>query len=231
MTDSSTSKTTFLNIFDIFVDAQSVVARLDHQSSWLYPLILISAGTFLTGLANMPTLARVVENSLPLGIPEEQVKQTMESILKYQKIGVYLIPFGLLLKWLGSAALLFLSCVTLNINAGFKHLFALISQCGLITFLQELTICLIMRVKGRSIQTVNDLSPQLGLDLLFTNLGKPLMLILNYFSIFNISYIFILTVSLAYLGGCSRSRAFFATLPICLLPLVFGLGMLLFQID
>ncbi len=228
---TSSAKTTFLNIFDIFVDFKSVVARLDHRSSWLFPLILISIGTFLIGTANLTTLARVIENSLPVGMPEEQIEQAMESILKYQKVGLYLAPFGIALKWFCSAGLLYLSCVMLDINVRFKCLFALISQCGFITFLQDLTVFLIIRMKGAAVQTISDLSPYLGLDLLFTGLSKPMMLALNYFSIFNICYIVVLTATVATLGKCSKSKAFLAAIPIWILPLIFGLAVMLLKGD
>jgi hypothetical protein len=224
-------KSTFLNLIDVFVDSKSVVDRLDHASSWLYPLILISAGTFIMSAANLPLLAKVIENSLPAGLPDEQVQRTMESVLKYRKIGVYLAPLILGLKWFCSAGLLFLSCVLLDIRVNFKRLFALVSQCGLITFLQDLTIFLIIRIDRDSIQTIDDLSPRLGLDLIFTGFDKSIMLALSYFSFFTICYIVVLTIMVATSGKCSIAKAFLATIPNWLLPLIFGLVVLLLKGD
>jgi hypothetical protein len=225
----SNAKPMFISIFDIITDPQGVATRLDRKASWLYPLVVVSVGTFLIGVASLPVLTRILENSLPLGIPEEQARQTMQSILRYQKIGMFLIPLGLILKWLSAATLLLVSCLMLNINVGLKPLFALISQCSYITFLQELTAFLVIRIKGESVRSINDLSPQLGLDLFFTNLDKPLMFMLSYFSVFNIFYILALTVTLANLGKCSRLKAFIATIPNWVLPLIFGMGMLLLE--
>lgn len=228
-TNSSTDQTTVLNLFDILLDHKSVLSRLNHRSSWLYPLILISLGSILIGLSNIPLFTRVVENSLPLGMPEVQIKQTSASIIRYQWVGIFVSPIGILLKWLGSAFLLSLSCIMLDLQADFRRLFALISQCGMITFLQEVITFIIIRVRGESIRTVEDLSPQMGLDILFTDLNKPLMLILNYFSVFTIVYITVLTLMLAKLSRSSKLKAFAATIPNWILPLCLGLGLLLFQ--
>ena len=181
------------------------------------------------GLSNSQLIARVIENSLPTGLPEDQARQALDSFLRYQKIGICLSPLGIALKWLFMAALLFLPCVILDIRVSFRNLFALIAQCSFITFLQELTIFLIISLRGDSVETVSDLSPKIGLDLLITNLGKPLMLILNYFSVFNICYILVLTIGLSIIGKCSKPRAFVAAIPSWLLPLIIGLGTLLFN--
>ncbi len=228
MADNTFTRTTLSNLFDIILDPRSVVDRLSHSSSWLYPLIIIGVGTFFLGLASLPLLARVIENSLPPGIQEEQARQTLESFLLYQKIGLYLSPVWVALKCLTLTALLLLSCLMLDMKTNFKKLFALVSQCGLITFLQQFTILLIIKIRGESVQTASDLNPRLGLDLFFQNLGKPLMLVLNYFSLFNICYIAVLTIALSSLCNCSKFKAFVATIPTWLLPLGFSLGMLYF---
>ncbi len=215
------------NIFNIVTDPKGVVDRLNQRSSWLFPLAVVGAGTFLIGMANSHLLVRVVENSLPIGLPEEQAKQTLDSVLRYQKLGVYFSPLGIAIKWLALSALLFLSCIILDIKVKYKKLFALVSQCGYIIFIQDLMVFLIIRLKGDSVQSVNDLSPQLGLDLFLSDLSKPLMLILNYFSFINIIYIILLTIMLSILGKCSKVRAFAATIPIWLLPLIFSLVLLL----
>lgn len=183
----------------------------------------------LIGFINLPLLGRVIGSNLPPGIPEEEIKRTIESILRYQRIGVYLTPVGVLLKWLCLSASLFMSCILLDLKADFKHLFGLVSQCGLITFLQELANFLIIRARGGLIRTIDDLSPRLGLDLILTGLGKPLMLTLNYFSIFNLWHIVILTFGVASLCHCTKLRAFVATIPTWLLPLAFALSLLPFR--
>ncbi len=228
-TDSSDNQTTLLNLFDILLDHKSVLGRLSHSSSWLYPFTLISLGSILIGIPNLPLFTRVVENSLPVGMPEEQITKSLESIIRYQWIAICLSPIGILLKWLGSAALLSLSCTMLDMKAGFRHLFSLVSQCGLISFLQEVVTFIVIRVRGESIKTVEDLSPQMGLDILFTNLNRPQTMVLNYFSVFTIVYITILTLMLAKISKSSKLKAFVATIPNWILPLCFGLGLLLFQ--
>ncbi len=225
----ASAQTTLINLCDIVLDPKSVVDRLSHRSAWLYPYLITVTGTIVIGAASQPLLNKVIEAGLPLGIPDDQARQAIDSIVRYRRVGLYLCPLGIPLKWLASTALLFISCLMLDIRVAFKDLFALISQCGLIILFQELILFVIAGLKGDQVRTVEDLSPKIGLDLLFSTSSRPVLLALNYFSIFNLAYILILTITLAKLGRCSTIRAFLATMPNWLLPLGFGLGLLIFK--
>ncbi len=221
-------KTTLLNLFDIIVDPAGVAERLADRRTWLYPLLLIAAGSLLMGIYNLPLLQHVAEQNLPAGLSEEQVQETLASVIRTQKIGLFLSPLGLPLKWLLGAALLFMSCVLLDIRVKYQSLFALLAQCGLITFIQDVTVFLIIRLRAEKVETIADLSPRLGLDLVFTNLGPTWMMVLNYFSVFTVAYILALTLALSVTGNCTKGKAFLATIPNWLLPLCIGIGFSLF---
>lgn len=222
---TQTSAISFFNLLDILLDPGSVVQRLNSNAPWLYPLLIIGLGGIALGLANLPIMTRIIEGSLPAGLPDEQVQQTMRNFLAYQKAGVMLTPLVVMLKWSFLAAILWMSCVILDLRVSFKHLFALLAQCSLLLFLQDLTIYTIIRLKGDEVQTAADLMPRLGLDLLITGLSKSAMAVISYFSVFNIWYIIILTLALSSLGQCSKRRAFLATIPIWVLPLCLTVGL------
>jgi Yip1 domain len=215
-------------LIDIFIDPRSSSQRLNARSAWLLPLIAIGIAGTILGFANLPILARVLEQNLPAGLSEEQAHQTVTNILFYQKIGYAFFPLITFIKWALLSSLLFLSCVLLDIKVSFKRLFALIAQCALLMLLQDLSVHLIIRLKGSEVGTIAELMPKLGLDLLLDLLGQnfdnTVMTIIGYFSIFNIWYIVVLFLSISYLGGCSKVKAFIACIPVWFLPLCFVVG-------
>jgi hypothetical protein len=118
--------------------------------------------------------------------------------------------------------------VLLDIRVAFKQLFTLIAQCALLMLAQDLIVHLIIRIRGDEVETIADLIPKLGLDLVLSGfgqtLGKTFMTILGYFSIFNVWYIVVLFVSISYLGKCSKGKAFLATFPVWFFPLCLAIG-------
>ena len=76
-------------------------------------------------------------------------------------------------------------------------------------------------MKGEDIQSVQELQPPFGLDIFFSGLKGPLLAILNFFSIFQIWYILILGLALAYMAKTSKGKAFAAITPALLVQLVF----------
>lgn len=219
------SSLSFFNLFDILLDPERAARRVHRNAAWLFPLLIVGLGGVALGLANLPLQARLIEANLPAGLSPEQIGNTMRSVLSYQKVGVFLTPLALLLKWALLAWVLFMSCVLMGIRASFKDLFALLAQCSLLMFLQDLTVSIIIRLKGEQLQSVADLTPRLGLDLVLTGLSKPMTALIGYFSVFNIWYIVALTLALSCLGVCSRRKALLAVTPVWLLPLCFLVGL------
>jgi Yip1 domain len=224
-TRTQTTEISFFKLFDILLDPESAAQRLNHKAAWLYPLLIVGLGGIALGLANLPLLTRLIEASLPTGLTNEQIEHTLRNARTYQRIGIFFTPVMLLFKWAILAWILFMSCVLADIKVSFKHLFALLAQCSLLLFLQDLTIYIIIRLKGDQAQSIADMTPRLGLDLILTGLSKPMAALVGYFSVFNIWYIVALTLALSFLGGCSKMKAFIAIIPTWLLPLCLVVGL------
>jgi hypothetical protein len=80
-------------------------------------------------------------------------------------------------------------------------------------------------MKGDEIQTLEELQPSFGLGLfIHEGVGKTMMAVLNYFSIFMIWYIVILGLALACLTGSSKGKGFAASAPSWLLGLLIVVG-------
>ncbi|MCI0660935.1 MAG: YIP1 family protein [Acidobacteria bacterium] len=216
-------------LVEIYIDPQSASQRLNTPTAWLVPLTVVGITGIVLGFANLPTLTNVLERSLPAGLSPEQVDQTLTNFILYQKIGYVLLPLITLIKWSFLSSLLFMSCVLLDIKVTFKQLFALIAQCAVLMLLQDLVAHLIVSLRRAEAETVADLVPKLGLDLFLSGfshtLGKTLMTVIGYFSIFNIWYIVVLFLSISYLGRCSKPKAFIACIPVWFLPLCLAVGL------
>src|SRR5262245_246051 len=219
---------TFELLFEVLIDPKSAASRLNKVSSWLLPWTVVGIVGILLGIETLPILIRVLEGNLPVGLSEDQAHQMITNIIFYQKIGYALLPLITVIKWMVLSSLLFLSCVLLDIKVSFKQLFTLIAQCAVLMLLQDLTTHLIIRLRGTQVETIADLLPKLGLDLILFSFGltldKTLMTIFGYFSIFNIWYIVVLFLSIAYLGRCSKAKAFIACIPVWFLPLCLAIG-------
>lgn len=210
-----------LGLVDLLVDPQSAMKRLAGGWTWLWSFFIIGSGAIVLGFAMLPIMLHLVEQNLPLGMSQEQIQESLRMALTYQRIGIMISPVALLLKWALTAGVLFLACVLSDIRTTFRVLFGLVAHCSLITFLQDLTVYAIIKLKGTEVQRLTDLSPGLGLDLLLRGYSKPVMAALSYFSVFTVWYIVIIGVSLSVLTGCSKRRAFVAISPVWLFP--FGL--------
>lgn len=210
---------------NIFVDPASSVKQVENKYAWLWPLLLTAIGTVIVSYASLSTSLQIVERTLLPGLPPEEIQGPLGTLISYYRISAVLSPLLLVLKCLLSAGILYMACIILDVRATFRNLFTLLAQCSLIMLLQILTAYLIIRVKGADVQTFRDLSPALGLDLLIATHKPWLMAAVSYLSIFNIWYVLVLSLGLAYLSGCSKKRAFVATIPVWLLPLLLSVGL------
>lgn len=212
-------------LIDIFIDPESAAKRLHAWGAWVWPLLAVGIGGVVIGFNLLPVTMKVVERSLPPGYPPEQVPEMLANIVKYQRIGILVGAVVMPLKWLFTAGLIYMCCMLLNVNAKLKALFALVAQCSLIMLLQSVTAFFIIMLKGDNVQTVNDLSPGLGLDLLVRPESLPLMTLISYFTVFNLWHLIIIGLGLHYLSGCSKKRAFAATAIVWVLPLIVSVGL------
>ncbi len=107
-------------------------------------------------------------------------------------------------------------------NVRFRDMFSLLSACGLILALQGIATIVVLRVRENEIQSMAELQPAFGLDIFVGDgLGKPLLAVLNFFSIFEVWYLIVATVGVAALARCSKAKALIAITPVWLVPLLF----------
>jgi hypothetical protein len=91
----------------------------------------------------------------------------------------------------------------------------------LILSLQTVAAYIVLRAKGDEITSTEQLTPPFGLDIFLQDIHGALFALLNFFSIFEVWYLVVLTFALAHLAKTTKGKAFFAITPAWLLTLVF----------
>jgi hypothetical protein len=154
------------------------------------------------------------------GIPPERMETARNMAHSISQVGIAFTPIFVV----GVLALLaWLVTVTgsiVGLRAKFHDVFSLMAACSLISSLQVIATYIVVRTKGDEIQSPEQLMAPFGADIFLQDIHGPLLALVNFFSIFEIWYIVILGLSLAYLTGSSKGKAFAAITPAWLIPLL-----------
>ena len=159
---------------------------------------------------------KMAERNMP---PEqaEKAKSMTHAMAKYSapvtpifRIGIIAL-MALLIKALYAA---------MNVRPRFRDVFSLLAACSLIPLIEAIATYIVIRSKGDEITTAEQLAPPFGLDLFLPGAKGVLFAIVHFFSIFEIWYLVVLVIGLAYLTHSSRSKAMLAITPAWLLPLL-----------
>lgn len=210
-----------VGMLNVFVDPAGAAKRIPAPLSWLWPVIALIIIYVVFGSLMLPYALALVDLRLSQqNASPEQVERAKNITHVVTQFSVALTPaivigIILLIAWLvtamGSMA---------GLRAKFRDLFSLLAACSLIPALQYIATYIVIRAKGDEITSQEQLTPPFGLDIFFQNVHGALLALLNYFSIFQIWYLIVLTIGLAYLGKSSKGKALFAITPAWLLPLV-----------
>jgi hypothetical protein len=220
----------FLAMLEIFIDPAGAVRRIDRSAPWLAPILVIAIGAVVVSYLLMPVTLQVMSMNPPGNIPREQFQRSLGMIEKGLWIGVIASPVLVALKMLILAGILKLMATLGGLEVVFKKLFSFVSNAGMIILLEGLATFAVIKARGDEIQTMEEMMPALGLDLLIRGqFSKAVEAGLHFFSIFEIWYIVVLVVGLAALAKCSKSKAFLLTLPVWLVPMLFMMVAAMFR--
>jgi hypothetical protein len=210
----------FIGMLNAFVDPKATAQRVPAPLSWLWPVIALSIIYLVVGYLTVPyalTLAdaRMAQQNMT---PEqmERARNIAHVITQFTipATPLFVIGFGALFAWLVG-----LVGSMLGMRAKFRDVFSLMAACSLIPALQAIANYVVIRAKGDEITSQEQLMPPFGLDIFFQDVHGPLLVILNYFSIFQIWYLIVLTFGLAYLTKSTKGKSFAAITPAWLVPL------------
>jgi hypothetical protein len=223
-----------VGMLNAFVDPAGLAKRVPAPLSWLWPVITLSIIYLVFGYLMLPYTLAVVDLRINQQIsqqntPVEQAERarsithavTHFSFVATPVIVILLLAlFAWLVSALGSMA---------GLRAKFRDIFSLMAACALIPALQYIATYIVVHAKGDEITSQEQLTPPFGLDIFLQNIHGALFGLVNFFSIFEIWYLVVLTFALAYLGKVSKGKAFFAISPAWVIPLVLRMVTAMFQ--
>ena len=171
---------------------------------------------YTMGLIDVRINQQISQQNTPRNRPSAR-ERVAHAIYQFYPLAipVIVILFILFFAWLVSAM-----GSMAGMRTKFRDVFSLMAACSLIPALQAIATYIVLRAKGDEITSQDQLTPPFGLDIFLQNIHGALLGLVNFFSIFEIWYLIVLTLALAYLGKSSKGKAFFAITPAWVLPLV-----------
>jgi len=219
-----------LGMFNVFVDPDATARLIPYGWSWIPPLALSSIVIAFTSWLNIPIALEVMQRNPPANMSTEQVARALPMISLTQKIAAAASPLIMTAILAIFAALLSAASVVLNIRSRYRDNFSLLAHAGLIGVLQQLAGFLVIRLKAGEIQSIQELRPSFGFDLLLAEGSNRLLQgVLSYFSIFTVWYIVMLALTFANLTGISKGKAFVATAPVWILSMALAVAGMFFS--
>ena len=214
-----------VGMLNVFVDPKETAKRVPAPLSWLWPIITLTIIYVVSGYLMLPYIMNLIDVRINQQIsqqnsPVEQAERgraVAHAIYQFYPlfVPVIVVVFILFFAWLVSAM-----ASMAGLRTKFRDIFALLSACSLIPALQSIATYVVLHTKGDEITSQDQLTPPFGLDIFLQNVHGALLGLLNFFSIFEIWYLVVLTLGLAYLAKSSKGKAFFAITPAWVLPLV-----------
>ena len=224
----------FIGMLNVFVDPKTTAKDVPAPLSWLWPLITLTIIYIVTGYLMLPYIMNLIDVRINQQISQqntpveqaERARTVAHAIYQFYPLAipVIVVVFILFFGWLVSAM-----ASMAGLRTKFRDVFSLMAACSLIPALQSIATYIVLRAKGDEITSQDQLTPPFGLDIFLQNIHGGLLGLVNFFSIFQIWYLVVLTLALAYLGKSTKGKAFFAITPAWLLPLVIRVIQGMFQ--
>ena len=218
----------FTGMFNAFVDPAALAKRARAGFFWLWPVITLCVIYLVTGYLMRPYTMQLVDASIAQrmaaqNIPVERMETARNVAHTFSTVGLVATPIFVigvlaLLAWLVSV-----TGSMVGLRAKFRDIFSVMAACSLISSLQYVATYIVVRAKGDEIQSAEQFMAPFGIDLFAQDVHGALLALMNFFSIFEIWYLIMLTLSLAYLAGTSKGKAFAAITPAWVLPLILSM--------
>jgi membrane protein, antimicrobial resistance system len=223
-----------VGMFNIFIDPKAAARRIPAPLAWLWPLITLTAIYVVFGYLMLPYIMTLIDLRINQQVTQqntpleqaERARNVAHMIYQFYPLMApfFTILFVLLVAWLISA----MGSIA-GLRAKFRDVFTLVMACSLIPALQAAASYIVLHAKGDEITSQDQLTPPFGLDIFLQNIHGALLALVNFFSIFEIWYLIVLTVGLAALAKSSKGKAFFAITPAWILPLILKVVQGMFQ--
>ncbi len=213
-------------MLNAFVDPKGLARAVPAKLFWLWPVISLAVIYGVFGYLMLPYTMQLIDSRMAQqfaqqGVPPERAERAQQIAHMFAQFTFVVTPVIVILMTIVMAWLVSVTGSVVGLKAKFRNVFSLMAACSLITALQTVAVYVVVRTKGDEIQSPEQMTPPFGVDIFLQNIHGPLLALVNFFSIFEIWYLIILTLALAALAKSSVGKAFFALTPAWLLPLLF----------
>ena len=214
-----------VGMLNAFVDPMGLAKRVKAKLFWLWPLITICIIYIVVGYLMLPYSTQLVDFSMQQrmaaqSLPPERMETARTMAHTITQVGIAFTPVFVIGVLALMAWLVMITGSMVGLRAKFRDVFSLMTACSLITALQVIATYIVVRTKGDEIQSPEQLMAPFGADIFIQDVHGAMLGFLNFFSIFEIWYLVILGLSLAYLTGSSKGKAFAAITPAWVIPLL-----------
>jgi len=210
-----------VGMLNVFIDPKATARRIAAPFAWIWPLITLCIIYGVVGSLTAPYAISIADAQIAQrGITGDQAENARRITHVISQVTPIITPVFIILVLLLLAWLVMATGSIAGVRAKFRDIFSLIACCALIPSLQSIATLIVLRAKGDEITSQEQLTPPFGIDIFFPNLHGGLYALLNFFSIFEIWYLIVFTVGLAYLAKTSKGKAFFAITPAWVLTLL-----------
>jgi hypothetical protein len=211
-------------MFNMLIDPASAVKVVPAKFSWVLPLLVFSVAAGIVQFLNVDTIMRIMQYDPPGNMTAEQFEKALPMIAMTQKVTAFVMPimFGVIIAL--SAALVLAAAAMTGVQIRFRDVFSILCYASIVHTLYVIASYVVVRLKGDSLQSLAELRPGFGLDIFMPEGSNKLLVgVLNYFSVFTIWYIIVLTIAFAAYTSISKGKAFAVTSPAWILGLFFAL--------
>ena len=221
MAEENVGSGSALGMFNAFVDPKGLAKSVPAKLFWLWPLLIVTIVFIVVGYFMQPFYGQLVDYQMSQqSIPPERLENAKNIAHIITQVTVFATPVFLILITMLLSWLVSVTGSIVGMRAKFRDVFSIAAACSLISCLQYVAGYIVLQTKGDDITTRDQLTPPFGLDI-FVPAHGALLGILNFFSIFEIWYLVMFGLTLAYLTNSSKGKAFFALTPAWFLPMIF----------
>jgi hypothetical protein len=219
-----------VGMLNVFVDPKGTAKRIPAPLSWLWPVLALCIIYIVVGSLTAPYAISIGDAQIAQrGVTGDQAENARKLVHIIAQITPILTPITIILFLLLFAWLVTITGSIAGLRAKFRDVFSLMASCSLIVALQSIAVIIVLRAKGDEITSQEQLTPPFGLDIFLQNIHGALFALVNFFSIFQVWYLIVLTFGLAALAKSSKGKAFFAITPAWVITLVLRIVQGMFQ--
>ena len=216
-------------LINIFVEPSAVFKNIYYYNDWLTPLIIIGVVTIVSSLLMAGYSADAQSQFRELmGAPKQPAVETATRITQY--VTAFLSPAGILVRWLISAAIIFVLGTFLLDNIDFKKLYSIVAWCSMPTLFTTLINGIYRMNQTPLVSSYDDymdaMTPWSLSPSLFIHDAGMWGMLLSGFDVFTLWSWYLLALGLAYGLRNRIGKAWTVVIVTILIGLAIGAGIL-----